>query len=82
MYILFSRMAYSLRGVGSASWRPRRRIIRFERLFDIKKGQPFVWECHDCHEGVVIPGTYKNIHGEIVRIDPKTLDPNTEVMRF
>jgi len=82
MYILFSRMAYSLRGVGSTSRRPRRRIIRFERLFDIKKGQPFVWECHDCHEGVVIPGTYKNIHGEIVRIDPKTLDPNTEVMRF
>ena len=33
-------------------------------------------------EGVVIPGTYKNIHGEIVKIDPKTLDPNTEVMRF
>jgi len=24
----------------------------------------------------------KNIHGELVRIDPKTLDPNTEVMRF
>jgi hypothetical protein len=37
---------------------------------------------HDCHEGVVIPGTYKNIHGEIVRMDPKTLDPNTEVMGF
>jgi len=24
---------------------------------DIKKEGPFVWECHDCHEGVVIPGT-------------------------
>ncbi|MCD6569595.1 MAG: transposase [Deltaproteobacteria bacterium] len=46
------------------------------------KGQAFVWECHDCHVGVVIPGTYKNIHGEIVKIDPKTLDPDTEVMRF
>jgi hypothetical protein len=77
-------------------WRiPRRRILRFERFFEIKKGQPFLWECHDCHacppslslrrggrEGVVIPGTYKNIHGQIVKIDPKTLDPNTEVMPF
>ena len=40
--------------------------------------------------GVVIPGICKNIHAEIVkacpersrRIDPKTLDPDTEVMRF
>ena len=31
---------------------------------------------------VVIAGTYKNIHAEIVKIDPKNLDPNTEVMRF
>jgi hypothetical protein len=31
---------------------------------------------------VVIPGTYKSIHGETVKIDPKNLDPNTEVMRF
>ena len=75
-------MAYPLRAVGSTSRRPRRRILRFEKFFDIKKGQPFVWQCHDCHEGVVIPGTYKRIHGETVKIDPKNLDPNTEVMRF
>jgi len=56
--------------------------LRFEKFFDIKKGQPFVWECHDCHEGVVIPGIYINIHGETVKIDPKSLDPNTEAMRF
>jgi four helix bundle protein len=47
-----------------------------------RKQKEEVWECHDCHEGVVVPGTYKNIHGELVRIDPKNLDPNTEVMRF
>ena len=41
-----------------------------------------LWECHDCHKGAVIAGTDKNIHGEIVKIDPKTLDPNTEVIRF
>jgi ribosomal protein L37AE/L43A len=46
------------------------------------EAHPFVWECHDCHNGVVIPGTYKNIHGEIVTIDPKSLNPDTEVMRF
>jgi len=27
-------------------------------------------------------GTYKNTYGEIVKIDPKTLDQDTEVMRF
>ena len=65
------------------TWRiPQGRILRFERSFEIKKGQPFVWEFHDCHEGVVIPGTYKNIHGETVKIDPKTLAPDTEVIRF
>ena len=58
------------------------RILRLERFFGIEKGQPCVWECHDCHEGVVIPGTYKNIHGEIVKIDPKNLDTNTKVIRF
>jgi len=47
-----------------------------------RKRHPFVWECHDCHNGIVILGTYKNIHGENVKIDPNTLDPNTEVMRF
>ena len=61
---------------------PQRRILRFESFFDIKKGQPFVWECHDCHEGVVIPATYKNSHGEIMKIDPKSLDQNTVVVRF
>ena len=60
----------------------RRPILRLERFFDVKKGQPCIWQCHDCHEGVVIPGPYKNINGEIVKIDAKTLDPNTEVIRF
>jgi hypothetical protein len=30
----------------------------------------------------MMAGTYKNIHGEIVAIDPKSLNPDTEVMRF
>jgi hypothetical protein len=64
-------------------WRiPRRRILRFEKSFDIKKEQLFVCECHDCHQGVVITGTYKNIHEQVVKIDPKNLDPNTEVIGF
>ena len=44
--------------------------------------QSFVCQCHDSHEGVVIPYSYKNIHGEIVKIYPENLDPNTKVMRF
>lgn len=50
--------------------------------FEIKKGHSFVWEYHDCHKCVVIPGTYKNIRGEIVNIDPKSLDRDTEDIRF
>ena len=42
----------------------------------------FVWECHVCHKGVVFPGTYKNIHGQTVKIDPNYLESNTEVMSF
>jgi len=49
---------------------------------NINRGKPFVWECHDCHEGVVIPGTYKNIYGQVVKIDPQNLDRSTEVIRF
>jgi len=37
---------------------------------------------YNCHEGVVIPETYKNIHGQVVKIDPQNLDPNPEVIRF
>ena len=59
-----------------------RRIPGFERFFDIRKGRRFVWECHDCHEGVVVPGFYVNIHGEEVKIDLKTLDSDVEVIRF
>ncbi len=67
------------------TWRiPRRRILRFEKVFGHQKGIRLrrIWECHDCHEGVVISGTYINIHGKKVKIDPNNLDPNTEVMRF
>jgi len=64
-------------------WRiPQRRIVRFERFFKIKKGHPMVWECHDCHEGIVIPASYVNIHGERATIDLNNLESRTEVIRF
>jgi hypothetical protein len=53
-----------------------------ERLLGVRKGQFFIWECHDCHEGVVIPGAYTNSHGQKVAIDPKRLEPDAEVFRF
>jgi hypothetical protein len=56
--------------------------VRFERFFEIEKGQPFVWECHDCHEGVVVPGIYRNSHGEIIDFDPDNLPSNVIVLRF
>ncbi len=82
MYNPFKRIRCQCTFCGHLGRIPRHRILRIEKFFDIKKGRPFFWECHDCHEGVVIPGIYTNIHGEIVKIDLKSLDPNTEVMRF
>jgi hypothetical protein len=82
MWNPFKRIHCQCTFCGWKAYIPLRRILRFERLFNSKKGQPFIWECHYYHEGVIIPGQYENIHGEQVSIDPKTLDPNTEVMRF
>jgi hypothetical protein len=53
-----------------------------EQYLGVQKGQPFIWECHDCHEGVVIPGPYTNTYGEPMAIDPDKLSPDTEVFRF
>ena len=43
---------------------------------------PFVWECHDCHNGVIVPGPFQSSHGEILSLDPENLPPNTLVLRF
>jgi hypothetical protein len=65
------------------SWSiPRRRILRLERLFEIKKGQSYVWECHDCHSGVVVPEQYLNSHGETVNLDAKDLPGDLTVLRL
>ena len=53
-----------------------------ERFLGVQKGQPFIRECHDCHEGVVIPGPYTNTYGELMTINPDKLSPDTEVFRF
>jgi len=36
----------------------------------------------DAAHSIVIPGKYTNIHGEDVDIDPKRLEPSTEVISF
>ena len=56
--------------------------MRLERFFEIDKGQPFVWECHDCHEGVVVPAKYRNSHGETVDLDPNNLPRDVVVLSF
>jgi len=66
-YKKFSRFPFELKKVAANSIDAAHRISR---------------NISDCHEGMVIPGTYKNIHGQVVKIDPKNLDPNTEVIRF
>ena len=40
-------------------------VFRYQKRIRLRR----IWECHDCHEGVVIPGTYMSIHGETVKID-------------
>jgi len=61
---------------------PLRRVHRLERLCGVEPGGPLVWECHDCHEGVVVPAAYTNIHGEKVVLDPTKLPRNTRIARF
>lgn len=78
----FKRIRCQCTFCGQVWYIPRRRILRFERFFDIKKGHRFVWTCHDCHEGVVVPATYVNSYGEEVKIDAKNLDADIEVIRF
>ena len=73
MHILRSSLAYSTTPY-FALWE----VFRHQKRIRLRR----IWECHDCHEGVVSPGIYINIHGETIKIDPKSLDPNTEVMRF
>src|SRR4030042_1883087 len=58
---------------------PARRIRLLERLLTIKKEEPFILQCHYCHEGVVTTEPYKNIYGELLRIDPKELKQGTKV---
>jgi hypothetical protein len=36
-------------------------LHRIEKKYDLGD-KAVVRECHDFHEGAVIPGTYKNIH--------------------
>lgn len=49
---------------------PRRRILRLEQFFEIKKGQRFVWTCLECFQGVVFPADFVNSFGESVSLDP------------
>jgi hypothetical protein len=82
MWKLFKRIRCQCTNCERVWYIPRRRILRFERFFDIRKGRRFVWECHACHEGLVVPGFYVNIHGEEVKIDLKTLDSDVGIIRF
>ena len=52
------------------------------RLLGLAPGDVLLWECHDCHEGVVIPAPYVDHHGHRVQIDPERIDPETPVYRF
>ena len=82
MWDFFQRVRCSC-GFCEGSWNiPVRRIRRMERFLGFQKGQPFIRECHDCHEGGVIPGPYTNTYGELMTINPDKLSPDTEVFRF
>jgi hypothetical protein len=61
---------------------PRRRILRFEQFFEVKKGQRFAWACHDCHQGAVVPAEYINSFGEIVTLDPENLPEDIILIEF
>lgn len=78
----FKRVRCQCSFCGTSRSIPRRRILRLERFFEIEKGQSYVWECHDCRRGVVIPEAYTNVHGERVNLDPTNLPEDLTVLRF
>jgi len=61
MPILWSYLAYCTTPY-FALWE----VFRHQKMIRLRR----IWQCHDCHEGVVIPGIYINIHGETIKIDP------------
>jgi hypothetical protein len=78
----FKRVRCQCSFCGTSRAIPRRRILRLERFFEIEKGQSYVWECHDCCRGVVIPEEYTNSHGENVNLVPTNLPEGLTVLRF
>jgi hypothetical protein len=79
---LFKRVRCRCSYCGTSRSIPLRRILRLERFFEIEKGQSYVWECHDCRRGVVIPEEYVNSHGDIANLDPGSLPKDITVLRF
>ena len=61
MPILWSYLAYCTTPY-FALWE----VFRHQKMIRLRR----IWQCHDCHQGVVIPGIYINIHGETIKIDP------------
>ena len=61
MPILWSYLAYCTTPY-CALWE----VFRHQKMIRLRR----IWQCHDCHQGVVIPGIYINIHGETIKIDP------------
>ena len=61
---------------------PRRRIIRFERFFEIEMGQSFVWTCLECCQGVIVPREFVNSYDETVSLDPENLPEDVIVIQL
>ena len=49
--------------------------VSSNNLFNIKKGQPFIWECHDCHYSM-IPIIHYSMCVQWARICLKAYDLN------
>ena len=56
------------------------RPVVFENVRKVLACRTPVLGCHICQ--CKDSGTYKNIHRQLVKIDPKNRDLNTEVIRF
>ena len=82
MWNLFRRIPCRCTSCNKTRYIPRRRILRIERFFHIKKGQPFVWTCLDCHQGIVVPGNYINSHDETVSLEPDNLPKDLIVIQL
>jgi hypothetical protein len=78
----FKKVRFECNACGNVVTIPLRRVHDFEMFVELEDGQALLMECHDCHQGVMIPGLYTKRSGRPVLVDPQNIDPDAPVFRL